>query len=373
MDAPDYSKHSAEQLRQILGRIDATRYPERVAEIEARLAGLASGPSSPEAINEGSAASIAPPWRRIVACLIDTFLLGLLGIALGALLHAQFSAMGPWGRLLGFVIALLYFGLTQSHLRGGQSVGMHLLGIRVVTRAGNPLSIPAAFLRAAIYCLPYFLNGVTIDGEPGPEWMGVALLVLIGAMSLISAYLVLFNRRTRQSLHDLAAGACVVHAGPGRVTLQVERIWRGHAVVAGLLALAMAGGSVALYRHVPRDGSVPALRAAERSMVGMPGVWRAGVQHQTFKADGKTVHLLLVSAVVDDGVPQPQLLAQRIALAALDDYPDAGQLDRVVVNLLSGYDIGIAHAFDATLYDHTPQQWRSGAIKALDLHLPPKQ
>ena len=376
MDAPDYSNHTAQQLRQILGRIDAARFPERVAAIEARLAELAARPSSWEAMTEAHAASlarIAPLWRRIVACLIDTILLGLLGIALGALLHAQFSAIGPWGRLVGFVIALLYFGLTQSHLRGGQSPGMHLLGVRVVTRAGESLSMPAALLRAAIYCLPYFLNGVTIDGEPDLEWMDMALLVLIGTMCCISVYLVVFNRRTRQSLYDLAVGAYVVHAGPGKITLLVQRIWRGHAVVAGLLAVAYAGASVALYQNLSRADGVVALRAAQRNIGAMPGVWRASVQHQSFKADGRTVHRLYVSAVVDAGLPASRPLAQRIALAALDDYPDAGQLDRVVVSLLSGYDIGIAHTLDATLYDHTPQQWRSGAIEPLDLQHPPKQ
>ena len=121
MDTPDYSKHSAGQLRQILGRIDADRFPARVAEIEARLAALAV------AVPDAAAPQptlIAPIWRRLLAFIIDLFLLGLLGTALGALLHAQFTAMGPWGRLVGFVITLLYFDLTQSHLRGGQSAGM---------------------------------------------------------------------------------------------------------------------------------------------------------------------------------------------------------------------------------------------------------
>lgn len=377
MDAPDYSNHTPRQLRQILGRIDAARYPERVAEIEARLAGLQLTPPSWDAMIDANAATLAPVaalWRRILASVIDTFLLGLLGIALGAVLHAQFSAMGPWGRLVGFVIALLYFGLTQSHLRGGQSAGMHLLGIRVVTRTGEPLSIAAALIRTAIFCVPYFLNGVEIDAAPGQEWIGMALLVPIGLVSLISAYLVVFNHKTRQSLYDLAVGAYVVHAGQGRITLFVERIWRGHAVVAILLALGIVAGSVAIFPHLPNDASAQALRAAQRHIVDMPGVWRASVQHQTFKADGRTVHRLFVTAVVADASPQPQrqLLAQRMALAALDGYPEASQLDQVIVSMLAGYDIGIAHSMDATVYDHTPLQWRSGAIKAVELRLPRK-
>ncbi len=37
MAQPDYANYSEEKLRQVLGRIDKARFPERVAEIEARL------------------------------------------------------------------------------------------------------------------------------------------------------------------------------------------------------------------------------------------------------------------------------------------------------------------------------------------------
>lgn len=367
MDTPDYSKHSAEQLRQILGRIDAVRFPERVAEIEARLAALAS------VVPESAAAQptlIAPLWRRLLAFIIDMFLLGLLGMALGALLHAQFAAMGPWGRLVGFVITLLYFGLTQSHLRGGQSAGMHLLGLRVVTRTGEPLGVAAAFVRAAIFCLAYFMNGAVIDLGLEHEWLSKAVFILIGVLIFSTYYLLLFNRTTRQSLHDLAVGAHVVHAGPGKLDLSFERIWRGHAAVVGVFAVIIAVASVVIPQQFPATDSLVAMGAAQQTISKLPGVGRTSVHHQTFKADGKTVHRLLISSVVDAGMPQRPLLAQRIALTALENYTDAGELNFVIVSLLSGYDIGIASSMHMTNFAHAPSEWRSGAIKALELKLP---
>lgn len=369
MDAPDYSSHTAAQLRQILGRIDAARFPERVAEIEARLAQLASQPAPPAA---GSSLSpvIAPLWRRLLAFLIDTFLLGLLGIALGALLHAQFAALGSWGRLVGFIIALLYFGLTQSHLRGGQSAGMHLLGLRVVTRAGEPLSLPAALLRAAIYCMPYFLNGAVFADETDQRWPDLALLVLIGSASFISVYLIVFNRKTRQSLYDLAVGAYVVHAGPGKITLLVERIWRGHAAVVAILVVVIAVASVVMPQQLPAGDSVLALNAARKAISKMPDVGRTSVLRQVHKTDGKTLDTVLISAVVHVPPAQPQVLAQRMALAVLDTHPEAGNPGLVMVSLLSGYDIGIASSMSISNFAHTPADWRSGAIKAVQLQTP---
>lgn len=373
MDTPDYSKHSAEQLRQILGRIDAVRFPERVAEIEARLAALALALEVTGIVADAnvlSPALIAPVWRRLLAFIIDLFLLGLLGMALGALLHAQFAAMGPWGRLVGFVITLLYFGLTQSHLRGGQSAGMHLLGLRVVTRTGEPVGLPAAFARAAIFCLAYFMNGAVIDLGPEHEWLSKAVFILIGVLIFSTYYLLLFNRTTRQSLHDLAVGAYVVHAGPGKLELSIERIWRGHAAVVGVFAAIIAVASVVIPQQFPPDDSLVAMNAALQTVSRMPEVERATVRHQSYKADGKTAHHIQVAAVVDVDTPQPQVLAQRIALAALDKYDVPGETDMLVVSLLSGYDIGIASSMSAVHYPHTPAEWRRGTVKAASQYLP---
>ena len=354
MDTPDFSKHSAGQLRQILGRIDAALYPERVAEIEARLTALAA------VVPDAAAPQptlIAPLWRRLLAFIIDLFLLGLLGMALGALLHAQFAAMGPWGRLVGFVITLLYFGLTQSRLRGGQSAGMHLLGVRVVTRTGEPLGMPAAFVRAGIFCLAYFLNGAVIDS--GQAWMDTAVFMLVASLTFAVYYLLLFNRRTGQSLHDLAVGAYVVNAGPGKILPASTQIWRGHGAVIAAAVLCVCVGTTMFLKHTQLGGTLAGMLSVQQTIGRMPGVDRVGVSLQTVKSKDKETHRLIVSAVVDAATPEPQMLAPRIALATLENYTDADKQDQLIVVLLSGYDIGIASSMQVTNYAYTPEEWRA--------------
>ena len=90
MTEPDFSKYSAQQLRQVLGRIDRARFPERVATVEALLAqrerdgdlnnnnnnsnnGADSGAKAPMA----DPASYVPVLRRVGMVLIAAGLLQL--------------------------------------------------------------------------------------------------------------------------------------------------------------------------------------------------------------------------------------------------------------------------------------------------------
>ena len=66
-------------------------------------------------------------WRRIGAFVIDSILLGLLGLLLGLFLEDFFVEIGGWGRFIGFVIAILYFGEMNSKVADGQTIGKKAL------------------------------------------------------------------------------------------------------------------------------------------------------------------------------------------------------------------------------------------------------
>ena len=68
-------------------------------------------------------------WRRIGAFAIDSIILGLIGLSLGLVLEDMFVDIGVWGRLFGFTIALLYFGIMNSVISNGQTLGKKLLKI----------------------------------------------------------------------------------------------------------------------------------------------------------------------------------------------------------------------------------------------------
>jgi uncharacterized RDD family membrane protein YckC len=361
MDVPDYSQHTEQQLRQILGRIDAARFPERVQEIEARLASLALAPaqlSTEPVAGDAPDVVIAGLWRRIGACLIDVIILFLIGQAAGFVLYKQFSALGGWGVLVGLFITLVYFSVMQSRVGGGQSLGMRALGLKVVTHIGEMLGITAAAVRATIFCLVFFLNGIVINLGPDREWLSMGLLLLLFALVFSIFYLLVFNRRTRQATHDLAVGAFVVKTGPGKLSLPTTAIWRGHAAFIAAVIVVFAG-VVLVLRQSALKTELGALNAGLTQLQAMPGVQGSSIFLMSTYVGNETRKYLSISAIVDASLPDPQVFAQGMVQTVMDSYPEASRQPLIIVSLRSGYNIGIASRWNITNFANTPEQWKA--------------
>ena len=62
-------------------------------------------------------------WRRVGAFLIDSVILGVVGLVLGLFFSQQFVELGDWGRAIGFPIAAIYFAILNSRIGNGQTIG----------------------------------------------------------------------------------------------------------------------------------------------------------------------------------------------------------------------------------------------------------
>lgn len=171
---------------------------------------------------------IAGFWRRLFAFWLDGAVLGIIGLFLGYFLYDYFASMGKWGQAIGFVITLSYSGIMNSYILGGQTLGKMAMKIKVVSINGTPLSVTASFFRSSIFCAPFFLNGAIPNVDFLNSWLQSTLSSLVFGVGLSIVYLFIFNRKTRQSLHDLAVGSYVVRVGLETVPLPTSCIWRGH-------------------------------------------------------------------------------------------------------------------------------------------------
>ncbi|MFZ6672819.1 RDD family protein [Undibacterium sp. Xuan67W] len=363
MNKPDFSKYTEAQLRQVLTRIDTVRFPDRVKEIEEILSARVFPPTRAElnsvVVNAPSIATIADLWRRFGAFLIDFIILGIIGMAAGTVLQTQFAALGAWGRVIGFIITLILLGVSQSSLGGGQSLGMKVFGLRVVSRTGDMLGVRATVIRTTIFGIAYFLNGVNVNLGIGNEWGSIGIAVLVFGLAFSIFYMLIFNRRTRQSIHDLAVGAFVVKAGPGKVNFSTESIWRGHAAIAGVTIIAICIGGIVLSKHFLQSESLASLALTQQAIVKLPGVDGVNINLNSFPSSKGTTNRLLINAFVDASTPNPEALALQIAQTALKNCVEASNQDVIVVTLVSGYDIGIASSWRWRTYPHTPQEWRA--------------
>ena len=300
-------------------------------------------------------APIAGFWRRVTAFVVDAAIIGCIGHLLGLALPGVFVRIGPWGPCVGFVVALAWF-VAQESARGGQSPGKRLLRIRVVDAQGQVLSPARGAVRFAVLSVPWFLIGAALPSEVVTFAGGfpIAALTLGGLLAL--AWLLALNRRTRQSLHDLAVGAFVVRASAGtRDAPGPARAGGGHLAIAGVLAL-LAGTTSLLHP------SVRPMRAIHDRLALEPELRSVNVYGSTLRtygvsSDSRLNDTLFIEATIakplDDAVP----LSTRLAGIALATWPDAKRQDRLSVRLAHGFDIGIASNWDANTLSLTPGPW----------------
>jgi uncharacterized RDD family membrane protein YckC len=290
-------------------------------------------------------------WRRLLAFWLDGLLLAIAGVLVGIAAYDELARMGGYGPLVGFAIALLYFGILNSGIGGGRTLGKRLLGIRVAGVDGKPLSLSRSLLRYCVLFIPFFLNGATVP----PQWLVLPLacvpsLLVVGGMAAI-VYLFVFNLPTRRSLHDFAAGSWVVRA-QARDPVAPRGLRRAHGVVLVLLALLSLAlpFAVARFAQLPVfDGLLPSYAAIS----AMDGVSAVQVSRTITAGGGRRAAALEASLQIRAPELRTDALAREVARTLVDNVPDARDMS-ITVSLVYGYDIGIMASRNTNVYNFRP-------------------
>jgi uncharacterized RDD family membrane protein YckC len=328
---------------------------------------MASPPIDTQLTPATAITPIAGFWRRLVAFLVDLLILGAPTLVFGLALFRWAASLGEGGRLIGFFVALLYFGLLNSHIGGGQTPGKRLLGIRVIRRDGKALSTMRSILRFLVIAVPYFLNGLWFNGDTAPtdllQYLLFALLIFVvfGGLGAI-AYLFVFNQRTRQSLHDLAAGSFVVRGSPTVVPdgLSIARL---HLIIVGCwLALIMPGFAIyAMHDYSVRETLQPRdeLRVTIKKQLGLRQVkMEMGIRSVITLRGASTTSFLQVDAWPDDKIDDLNALLPSIASIVLDRLPDLLGNQLLIVQAHRKFDLGIAAWTNSYREAHDAAAWR---------------
>ncbi|HET8881040.1 MAG TPA: RDD family protein [Solimonas sp.] len=300
---------------------------------------------------------VAGAPRRMLAFVLDVLLLGVLGSVLGGVFADFFTSLGAWGRLLGFAIAAVYFALLDSRVALGGSIGKLVLGLRVVGRDGRALSPLRALLRFVPVGIPYFLHDAHLPlAALRMPWRALDAAAVSG-LALAGLYLLVFNRASRQALHDLLCACRVVH----RAGTPERRPWRGHYAVCALIVLFAALAPLrpslpdGFLAHIRTPAPTIEMQAALRSQ---PWVEYASVRRSAalryFGADVLAMSVRVVDRNL--GAPERFEQAARTALLFTDD---ADALDMISVTLSYGYDIGIADRAVSRSQSHSVAEWRA--------------
>lgn len=286
---------------------------------------------------------IAGFWRRIGALVIDSLILGVVGLALSLVFESLFVQMGGWGRLVGFVIALAYFGVMNSSVANGQTLGKKLLHIRVVNSSNNTIGLLRSFARYTILALPISLNGAMITNDALLSNMIYPLSIVIFGGLFSTIYLYVFNRITRQSLHDLIVGTYVVNAAVPQQDLGA--VWRPHLIVVAVIVIASAVAPV-FTKKLAQNEPFKDLLSTQIALMDYSAVRHATLSvgfTKFIKPNEKSNTVTYLNArvfILEKNVDDVEL-ARNLAKVVMANYAEAKNKNFIQVTLTYGYDIGI--------------------------------
>jgi hypothetical protein len=183
---------------------------------------------------------------------------------------------------------------------------------------------------------------------------------IIFGLGAITLYLVLFNRRTRQGVHDLLAGSYVADTDKSGA-LVVHPIWKGHWAVLGALVVGAVIGSKVFESRLMKLADFPAMLSDARVVEDMDHVQSTGVSDLTWtpSSGAKKTTIYVVNVFWSGQQDQEEGFAKQVASRILENNPHVANRDRLRIVIIRGYDLGIAHAQRSDPFEDSPANWKT--------------
>lgn len=300
---------------------------------------------------------IAGFWRRIAALLIDFIILGLVGAIIGYLFSSQLSGQGSWTRIIGFLIAVAYFGCMNSKIGNGQTLGKRLLKIRVINANGESISIPKSILRFTILGLPFFMNGIVSSSAATDYWIYPLSLIIFG-VAFSTTYLYIFNKHSRQSLHDLVAGTFVV--SPESNPISLAHIWKPHLAVVSIIFIASVIAPAITSSFASKE-PFKNLLLAQEELNKNPEIVSSSVFVTKSISKNEEVKFASANIFLKKNQITNNELAKRAAEQIKSKLPNEIHGGNFQIILIYGFDIGIASQRIFKSYQFKPEDLTSNS------------
>jgi uncharacterized RDD family membrane protein YckC len=307
-------------------------------------------------------------WRRVAAFLIDGLLLCILGQIIGWFASSFWFTIGPYGRLLGLIIVLAYFSLMYSKVSNGQTVGKRLLKIAVRDKNNKSISIQRSLLRASIIAFPVLLNGwaLPVFNNDIVVWL-FGIVVFGGAVTII--YTMLFNRGSRQGIHDLICGTYVVRLrgeGIDAFPIAAKKHWIISGTLVAIVIVILTGMLIFRGAIISKTG-LSDISDVQKVLLNDGRFHTVGVQTNTTRViagniapPGSTTYSITVE-VWYKGMPSDEERSEvikDISKVILENVDNIDQYNNLRIIVRSAYDLGIASGNKKYFTSKSIDEWR---------------
>ncbi|PKN94782.1 MAG: hypothetical protein CVU44_02955 [Chloroflexi bacterium HGW-Chloroflexi-6] len=301
-------------------------------------------------------------WRRFFAWVVDVLILGIIGQIIGVVFSSFLFSVGPYGRPIGLLFTIPYFGIMNSQIGGGQTFGKRLMKIAVRNKDNKPIELWRSIIRISLLAIPSLFNQWSIPIFQNPFMVWFLSLIIFGLGGAIF-YTMVFNRKARQGIHDLILGTYVVHLPEkpiesfpttSRIHWIVTSVWIG-IVAIGTLVMALITPSI-----VSKTPLAPVM-SLYNILQDDPRFFTVGVNDHTFYgSSGKTSHSLIITVWYKGKLPESDRkeVIESIVKTVLENAENIDNYDGIQVKITSAYDIGIASANLYMSFSDSIEGWR---------------
>jgi uncharacterized RDD family membrane protein YckC len=296
-------------------------------------------------------------WIRLIAFTIDGIILGIVGFLLGFLYKPVLLGIGAFGRVIGFFVVLLYFGLLNSKIGKGQSLGKKLMKIKVINQKGEFISPLRSFARSAILEIPFFLNNWMLPSSFSKPIIVSIIGFIVFVIGGIIIYLFIFNKETRQSLHDLACGTYVVKE-ESEGEIEPRKIAIIHYIVSGALILSFFIFSFIIAANLSEDSLMSELHSASEGLYEKENILHASIYVEKRRAfhTNQTTTFVRSTVILREEPESRQSEAKSIAKYLIDNISEAKEKDEILIIISYGFDIGIASWWNSENFSFSPSE-----------------
>jgi len=311
-------------------------------------------------------------WNRVGAYFIDILVLAFIGFILGLFLKDTFVQLGSQALLVGFTISLVYFGLGNSKIFNGQTLGKKALKLRVVDKKLNSISIQKSLLRTLIYTVPYFFLNYGLNGSTQFSTIFIAKGIILLSFLLVLPIHFIINSLTRQAIHDLVLKTYVVElsAYPGQ-QLKKSKLSAIIYSVASLIVLIaffvvfnLQNKNIieTAQKLIPISEQIDKSSEVQNTSISLNSstLRKLGSDNIISSTNSLILNIELNKDLISDINPEDiaDLTFVKDAIKIiLKDVTNAKRLDSIQVNLIYGYNIGIYKSSNSLTLSNSVEDW----------------
>jgi uncharacterized RDD family membrane protein YckC len=282
---------------------------------------------------------IASMWKRFISFVIDITIIVVIGNIFGYALFDTLSGLSWISRIIGYIIVLAYFGILNSKIGNGQTIGNRLMGIKVIKLDKTELPLSTSLIRSSLYLLPILLNNWNI---PISKHIIVALLLgfILLTILLEELFYIIMNRENHQLFHDFLCNSIVINkkcSSVYSVETTKKKIALSSLIVPVIVIVIIGVITTSNKRNITRLGEM------QEYLNSDPLISNTILQEGTTKTGYEKASYINVIVTKRKNADNEKI--KRDIISKLLNCSIINGVDNIGIQIVYGYDIGIASSF----------------------------